>query len=104
MIAFIHLVLSLLLVSTSTTLASPVPSKSLRLRLLPLNKRGLLCQIPVINKILCAQKGTSAISINTPIGAAKGVVDPAGAVRFAVKYGSAARWGTSSVATTWQLP
>ncbi|KAI0032826.1 alpha beta-hydrolase [Vararia minispora EC-137] len=45
----------------------------------------------------------SSTSVSTPLGTAKGFADGAG-VRFAVSYGSAARWAESIVATSWQLP
>ncbi|KAF8798128.1 alpha/beta-hydrolase [Phlegmacium glaucopus] len=40
----------------------------------------------------------------TPLGTASGIVDPAGAYRFPVKYASANRWASSTVATAWTLP
>ncbi|TDL24934.1 alpha/beta-hydrolase [Rickenella mellea] len=44
-----------------------------------------------------------AITVNTPVGQATGVVD-GGAVRFTVRYATANRWQPSVVATTWTLP
>lgn len=105
MIAFIPYICSFLLVAATTTLASPVPSESHSpFGLPPIDPRGILCNIPIINTLLCPRQGTSGITITTPLGKAQGVVDPSGAYRFPVKYGSAQRWAASSMATTWQLP
>ena len=46
----------------------------------------------------------SYLDRSTPLGLARGVADPDGALRFAVKYGIAARWQPSSVVTVWSLP
>ncbi|KJA27151.1 hypothetical protein HYPSUDRAFT_35727 [Hypholoma sublateritium FD-334 SS-4] len=48
--------------------------------------------------------GSSSVTRVTPLGIAVGVLDPDGAYRFPVKYGSAARWQPSTVATSWGLP
>jgi hypothetical protein len=53
---------------------------------------------------LCLKEGSTAISVNTPLGSAQGVVDVSGVNRFVVKYASAERWCSSSVATAWELP
>src|ERR1700729_895559 len=99
MVALFPFFCSLLLVSTST-LASPVPSsKSGALKFPTFDPSGLLCQLPIINKLLCPrQGGTLGPSVNTPLGTANGVLDSSGAMRFVVRYGSAQRWGPSSVA------
>ncbi|KAJ6618866.1 Alpha/Beta hydrolase protein [Mycena sp. CBHHK59/15] len=64
---------------------------------------GLLCSLPIID-VLCARVSSSATRVTTPLGVAQGTADLSGASRFAVKYASAARWATSTVATKWQLP
>lgn len=84
-------------------LASPVPNNN-RLEFPCFDRRGLLCRVPVVNKILCPRQGPSGQSVDTPLGRAGGTWDPSGAMKFTVRYGSAARWGPSSVATAWQFP
>jgi hypothetical protein len=101
MFALVAFVCSVLLVSTST-LASPLsPIKPGPL----FDPSGLLCNLPIVNKILCPrQGGTPGPSVKTPLGVATGVLDSSGAMRFSVKYGSAQRWAASSMVKTWQLP
>ncbi|KIM79571.1 hypothetical protein PILCRDRAFT_98075 [Piloderma croceum F 1598] len=101
MIALAIFICSLLLVSTST-LASPlVPVQPGQF----FNPSGLLCNLPIVNKILCPrQDGTLGLSVKTPLGVARGVSDASGAMRFSVKYAAAQRWAASSMAKTWQLP
>lgn len=97
-----HFVCCLLLVSTSV-LASPAPSGIPRSP--AFDPADLVCKIPIVNKILCLrQGGTTGPSIKTSMGTATGVVDPSGALRFAVRYGSALRWKPSTVVAEWQLP
>ncbi|KAI0784377.1 Alpha/Beta hydrolase protein [Abortiporus biennis] len=76
------------------------------LRFPPFIHKGLLCNlpIPVIQKILCTRQGTPDLSIDTPLGTARGATDNGDVVRFSVKYASASRWQPSSVVTSWQLP
>ncbi|KAF8965211.1 Alpha/Beta hydrolase protein [Flammula alnicola] len=45
-----------------------------------------------------------ALNRPTALGTANGVVDPAGAYRFSVKYASASRWAPSNVVSAWNLP
>ncbi len=68
------------------------------------NINNLLCKIPILKTFLCPTGSSSAITRITPLGIAVGVLDPDGAYRFPVKYGSAARWQPSTVATSWGLP
>ncbi|KAJ3515728.1 hypothetical protein NLJ89_g1571 [Agrocybe chaxingu] len=63
-----------------------------------------LCQLPILKKWVCPLKGTAALNRHTPCGTASGIQDPQGAYRFVVKYGNAARWAPSTVASTWTLP
>ena len=99
----LSLFVSLLL--AATTFGAPVSRVSFPP--IPSTSRGLLCGLPLpplIKKLLCPPTNSgSDVVVNTPLGAAHGVVDT-NAVRFAVKYGSAARWQPSSVVTSWQLP
>ncbi|TFK42464.1 Alpha/Beta hydrolase protein [Crucibulum laeve] len=53
---------------------------------------------------LPTQEKTSALNRATVLGTANGVLDPAGAYRFTVKYGSASRWAPSTVVSSWGLP
>ncbi|KAF9482817.1 alpha/beta-hydrolase [Pholiota conissans] len=64
----------------------------------------ILCQLPILKRILCPRTSSSAITKNTPLGIASGVLDPDGAYRFSVKYASAARWQPSTIVTNWVLP
>ncbi|KAF5373884.1 hypothetical protein D9758_000858 [Tetrapyrgos nigripes] len=52
---------------------------------------------------LAAPTARDALTVNTPIGTAHGVLDGS-AVRFAVKYASAERWAQSTVASEWTFP
>ncbi|KAJ7077465.1 alpha/beta-hydrolase [Mycena crocata] len=45
-----------------------------------------------------------AVSVSTPLGTAQGVLDVAGANRFAVRYANATRWAPSTIVTEWNLP
>lgn len=104
MVPFVSFALAILFLPTFI-FASPVPiGFNGRLVFPCFDQRGLLCRVPVIDKFLCFRRGSSGQSVDTPLGKAKGSLDTSGATRFPVKYGSAARWGPSSMATTWQLP
>lgn len=100
----VSMLLSLLL--AATTLGSPVRQRP-PFPPIPVVAQGLLCKlpIPIIQKILCPKgsSGDSDPAVNTPLGTAHGIQD-GNAVRFAVRYGAAARWQPSSVVTSWQLP
>ncbi|KAJ7085678.1 alpha/beta-hydrolase [Mycena belliarum] len=66
---------------------------------------GLMCRLPIPGvKQLCAIGSSSGAQVRTPLGTANGVLDTAGANRFAVKYASAGRWAESTVVTQWALP
>ncbi|KAF7980182.1 hypothetical protein HWV62_39666 [Athelia sp. TMB] len=104
MIAFtLPSLLSLLVIATSA-LGSPIPSEYGGLKISGVSLKGLICDIPFIDKLLCPPKGPSGPSVTTSLGVAAGVNDINGALRFPVRYGSAARWKASSMATTWALP
>ena len=102
MINLAALVLSLLLASTS--LAAPARHDSWPP--IPVTAKGLLCRlpIPVVQRVLCPRQGDSDPTVNTPIGAAHGVVGDNNVARYAVRYGQAARWQPSSAVTSWQFP
>jgi len=68
-----------------------------------LNPLKFLCGFLPLPPSLCPPQGTYLDRI-TPLGIARGVSDPIGAFRFAVRYGKAPRWQPSSVVTSWDLP
>jgi len=70
----------------------------------PNDPKKILCQLPILKKFLCPLSGSSATNRPTPLGTARGTVDPSGTYRFPVKYASAPRWGPSTLVTTWDLP
>jgi len=104
MIALVALLFSLLLASNS--LAVPVKHETSFFPPVPITAKGLLCRlpIPVVQNLLCPRQGTTNPTVSTPLGSAHGVVGTANVVRYAVRYGQAARWEDSSVVTSWQLP
>lgn len=104
----VSLLLSLLLAVSvlGFPVSHPAPRPHFPFPPIPITPKGLLCglPIPVVQKLLCPRQGSGDDpTVNTPLGTAHGVTD-AGATRFPVKYGSAARWQPSSVVTSWQLP
>ncbi|KAI0340606.1 alpha/beta-hydrolase [Trametopsis cervina] len=103
MIAFVALVFSLLLATTS---AFPTGRPNPFYPPAPVTAKGILCRlpIPIVQKILCPRDGTNNPTVNTPLGSALGVTGTANVVRYAVKYGEAARWKDSSVVSSWKLP
>ncbi|KAF8892430.1 Alpha/Beta hydrolase protein [Infundibulicybe gibba] len=92
-----------MLVLAAPAWATPVPQAA-SLKFPPINPNNILCQLPIIKQFLCPQKGTSSLTVQTPIGTAQGTLDPAGAKRFSVKYASATRWAPSTLVTSWNLP
>lgn len=66
--------------------------------------KDLLCQIPVFNRLFCPSLSQDDLVRMTPLGRAKGTIDPGGAYRFVVKYANSERWKQSSVVSTWSLP
>ncbi|OAX40276.1 alpha/beta-hydrolase [Rhizopogon vinicolor AM-OR11-026] len=103
-ISALTILASLLLVSPSQ--ASPVRSQSFDSLSPWIALESWFCRLvhATLAYKLCLQEGLSAISVDTPLGAAQGVVDVSGTNRFVVKYASADRWSPSSVATAWELP
>lgn len=99
-------ILSLLLASVSC--ASPVSREfsSSGLSLPSLDSKSWLCHLfhTTLAQKLCLREGSTAISVNTPLGVAQGVVDVSGVNRFAAKYASAQRWSPSAVVAAWALP
>ncbi len=104
----IHL---LLVVSMPLSLqANPVPSVQIDAGMQ--NKTGsslqtllaLLCNVKILNKLFCSNKGGNTATVSTPLGPATGVADTSTVGRFVVKYASAGRWQQSVTATTWRLP
>ncbi|KAG6851287.1 hypothetical protein H0H93_011723 [Arthromyces matolae] len=100
MIAF-NLILSALLVSNAC--ATPLPIIQ-GLQFPSFDPRDLLCQLPIVDKILCPRNGVASLNVVTPLGIAHGTPDASGVRRFVVKYASASRWHASTVASTWTLP
>ena len=90
--------LSLLWVSF--TLA--IPAYVHNTRSLPHVPRLNLCNIPSISSFVC--KNNEVQLVATPMGLARGVQTTAGAVRFSVKYATAARFQPPVLATSWTLP
>jgi len=68
-----------------------------------INPLKFLCGFLPLPSRLCPSQG-SYLDRVTPLGIARGVSDPLGAFRFAVRYGKAPRWQPSSVVTSWELP
>jgi hypothetical protein len=103
MVFFAYLLVSVLLASAS--LATPVPKQPI-FPPVPVTPKGLLCRlpIPIVQQFLCPRDGTSNPTVNTPLGVAHGVADEDNVMRFAVRYGQAARWQPSTMATSWQFP
>jgi hypothetical protein len=108
MIALTPFICSLVLLVSTSTLASPVKRGGHGpLKFPTYGPSELCCRLPVIDQFLCPRQGGSqGPSVGTSLGTANGVWDQngSGAMRFAVKYGSAGRWKPSSVVTKWQLP
>lgn len=100
--------LSSLLLATTFAAAAPAGHGGTPFNFppVPVTAKGLLCRlpIPIIQKFLCPKDGTSNPNVKTPLGTAQGVADENNAMRFAVRYGQAARWQPSSVVTSWQFP
>src|SRR5260221_1652490 len=68
-----------------------------------INPLKFFCGFLPLPPSLCPSQGTYLDRI-TPLGIARGVLDPIGAFRFTVRYGKAPRWQPSSVVTSWDLP
>lgn len=105
MVSFGSLLSTLLL--ASATVASPVNvslHKDPFFPPVPVTAKGLLCSLPIIQQFLCPRGGSSSPTVKTPLGNAQGVADSNNAVRFAVRYGQAARWQPSTVVSAWQFP
>lgn len=104
MVAFGTLWPFLLLAFVAT--ASPVSHRNPFFPPVPVTAKGLLCRlpIPIVQQFLCPSSGASNPNVRTPLGTAQGVADENNAMRFAVRYGQAARWQPSSVVTSWQFP
>lgn len=100
------ILLSLLLASPSYASPTSREFSSSGLSLPSLDLKSWLCRLvhTTLAQELCLQEGSTAISVNTPLGAAQGVVDVSGVNRFAAKYASAERWSPSTVVTKWALP
>jgi hypothetical protein len=90
--------------------ASPVSSlrdfSSSGLPLPSLDSKSWFCRLvhTTLAQELCPGEESTAISVNTPLGTAQGVVDVPGVNRFAAKYAFAERWSPSAVVTAWTLP
>ncbi|KAG6862055.1 hypothetical protein C0995_007185 [Termitomyces sp. Mi166 len=84
--------------------ATPLPDDSKALIFPNADPKELLCQLPILKKLICPRSGNSSLYIKTPLGLALGTPDDSGSRRFVVKYASASRWAPSTVASTWALP
>ncbi|KAH0583691.1 hypothetical protein H2248_009300 [Termitomyces sp. 'cryptogamus'] len=84
--------------------ATPLPGNFQALRFPTADPKELLCQLPILKKIICPRSGNGSLYVWTPLGLALGTSDDSGARRFVVKYASASRWAPSTVASTWDLP
>ncbi|KAG6833658.1 hypothetical protein H0H87_002854 [Tephrocybe sp. NHM501043] len=84
--------------------ATPLPGRFESLKFPNADPKELLCQLPILKKILCPRTGNSSFNVQTAIGLARGTPDDSGATRFIVKYANASRWAPSTLATTWALP
>ncbi|KXN92182.1 Crystal protein [Leucoagaricus sp. SymC.cos] len=74
------------------------------LRILHLDPRKVLCQLPILKKYLCPRDGHDDLTRKTNFGIAQGTQDPSGASRFIVKYADSQRWKPSTLASSWELP
>ncbi|KAI0685484.1 Alpha/Beta hydrolase protein [Cytidiella melzeri] len=107
MVAFVAILFSLLLASTSSALPTAKHDNPFSgFPPIPVTAKGLLCglPIPIVQKLLCPRTGSSNPTVSTPLGTAQGAVGTANVARFAVRYGQAARWHDSTVVTSWELP
>ncbi|GBE81697.1 alpha/beta-hydrolase [Sparassis latifolia] len=110
MVAFTSFVFASLLVSSTwgfPLLSRSYPDGVPALRLPPITHKGLFCSIPFASWMNLCPRTTSTVNsltTQTPIGTAQGTSDVDGAVRYAVRYGSAERWQQSEVVTTWDFP
>ncbi|CCM03627.1 uncharacterized protein FIBRA_05771 [Fibroporia radiculosa] len=114
MATFILLVLSLLVASPSWALPLDSHNSVPQLKFPPVVPGNLFCSvdIPIISQWLCPRDSSSSssassstsTSVSTPLGTAEGVSDISGVIRFPVRYGTADRWQSSSVVTSWDLP
>ncbi|KAI0934568.1 hypothetical protein AcV5_006369 [Taiwanofungus camphoratus] len=106
MVALVSLVFSLLVVSS--TWALPLASRATQpiLKFPPITSKGIFCFIPIpmIQNALCPRQTSNSLTVSTPLGTAQGASDNSNAARFAVRYGTAARWQMSTVVTSWDLP
>ncbi|KAG6917923.1 hypothetical protein DXG01_000360 [Tephrocybe rancida] len=84
--------------------ATPLPGRIEAIRFPNVDPRELLCQLPILKKIICPRAGNASLNVQTSLGLARGTPDDSGSRRFIVKYASASRWAPSTVATTWALP
>jgi hypothetical protein len=105
MITFTVFLLSSLILSFAPELF--VLSLAHPLRWPPTDDINPLCRITQL-RFLCPRSPSTPIAaittVTTPLGIAYGLVDPSGVVRYTAKYGSAQRWATSSVVTSWESP
>ena len=82
--------------------ALALPTHVHNARSLSLVPRFYICSIPIISSFVC--KNNEVQLVYTPMGLARGVQTTAGAVRFPVKYATAARFQPPVLATSWTLP
>lgn len=70
----------------------------------PVGPLSASCKVSFdVKRDSCALVNGNNVVVTTPLGPASGTVDN-NAYRFTVRYGSAPRWGSSTAASTWQLP
>ena len=82
--------------------AFALPTHFHNTRSLSLVPRLYICSIPIISSFVC--RNNEVQLVYTPMGLARGVQTTPGAVKFSVKYATAARFQPPVLATSWTLP
>ncbi|KDQ10554.1 hypothetical protein BOTBODRAFT_115654 [Botryobasidium botryosum FD-172 SS1] len=120
MLAFYNIVF-VLLAAQLLVIASPVPPAPSSSSppspvtplspILPINVghiqeklQNIACIIPLLRIFLCLNQGSNQVSVNTPLGAAKGVLTTPGVARFVVRYATAPRWNAPQPVQAWSIP
>jgi len=84
------------------SVAFALPTHVHNARSVSLVPRLYICSIPIISSMVC--KNDEVQLVYTPMGLARGVQTTRGAVRFSVRYATAARFRPPVLATSWTLP
>lgn len=82
--------------------ALAIPTHVHNARSLPHVSPRNICNLPLISSFVC--KNNEVQLVVTPLGLARGVQTTAGAVKFPVKYATAARFKPPVLSTSWVLP